>query len=210
MKILIADDHPLTLYGTKAYVESLGYLVTDLCSNGTTAFNLIQSREPGIAILDINMPGMDGLQIAELLHKGKSKCKIVLLTMLNDRGVYKKAIEYGIHGYILKNFATEELGACLELVSEGKKYVSPALDSELVTNKSSAGESDPLSQLTLSERKILKLICAQKSSKQIGEMLFISEKTVEGHRRHLIEKLGLPKEKNALLIWAMKQDVGSM
>ena len=81
MKILVADDHPLTLMGTKSFVESLGYEVDDVCSNGITAYNLIISHRPAIAILDINMPGMDGLEVLEKVFTQKLKTKVILLTM---------------------------------------------------------------------------------------------------------------------------------
>ncbi len=203
MKILIADDHPFTLQGTKSFVESYGYKVQDTCSNGISALNLIQLHQPDIAILDINMPGLDGLDVAKKVQETKLKTKVVLLTMHKEMTIYKKANEYGIYGYILKEHAQSELEKCLIEVVKGNKYVSEFLEDDLISiSKSNLGEG---ANLTLSERKILELIAQQKTSKQIAEVLFLSEKTIEGHRSKIIEKLGLPKEKNALLKWAMQQ-----
>lgn len=203
MKILIADDHPFTLQGTKSFVESYGYKVQDTCSNGISALNLIQLHQPDIAILDINMPGLDGLDVAKKVQETKLKTKVVLLTMHKEMTIYKKANEYGIYGYILKEHAQTELEKCLIEVVKGNKYVSEFLEDDLISiSKSNLGEGV---NLTLSERKILELIAQQKTSKQIAEVLFLSEKTIEGHRSKIIEKLGLPKEKNALLKWAMQQ-----
>lgn len=203
MKILIADDHPFTLQGTKSFVESYGYKVQDTCSNGISALNLIQLHQPDIAILDINMPGLDGLDVAKKVQETKLKTKLVLLTMHKEMTIYKKANEYGIYGYILKEHAQSELEKCLIEVVKGNKYVSEFLEDDLISiSKSNLGEG---ANLTLSERKILELIAQQKTSKQIAEVLFLSEKTIEGHRSKIIEKLGLPKEKNALLKWAMQQ-----
>lgn len=202
MRILIADDHTFTLMGTKGFVESLGYKVEDICSNGITAYNLINTHQPNIAILDINMPGMDGLEVLEKVYRQKLKTKVILLTMHKEMTVFKKANQFEVSGYILKENAQEELQLCLEAVKKGNQYISKNLENDLLIDSSS--ENDGLNKLTFTEKKILELIAQQKTSKQIAEMLFISEKTVEGHRTNIITKLELPKEKNVLLIWASK------
>jgi two-component system nitrate/nitrite response regulator NarL len=202
MKILIADDHPFTLQGTKSFVESYGYKVVDTCSNGISAFNLITLHNPDVAILDINMPGQDGLDVAKKVQESKLKTKVILLTMHKEMTIFKKANEYGIYGYILKEHAHTELEKCLEEVKKGKRYVSEFLIDDLISDKIDA--TSELSRLTLSERKIVELIALQKTSKQIAELLFLSERTVEGHRSNIIEKLGLVKEKNTLLKWAIQ------
>lgn len=202
MNILIADDHPFTLQGTKAFVESLGYTVVDICNNGITALNLIISHRPSISILDINMPGMDGLEILEKVYKNKLRTKVILLTMHREMSIYKKANQLGVYGYILKNYAQEELGICLEEVAKDRQYISPLITNELIADKTSDSNSG-ISKLTFSEKKILELIAEQHTSKRIAELLFISEKTVEGHRRNIISKLDLPKEKNILLRWVL-------
>ena len=203
MNVLIADDHPLTLFGTANFVLSLGYKVSDMCNNGITALNLIQSHVPDVALLDVNMPGMDGIEICEKVSRLKSKTRVVLLTMHNERSMFTRSVECGAYGYLLKNFSAEELGACLKAVANHQKYVSSHIESELVHSIAEA-KSDVLNGLTLTERKVIELISKQKNSRQIAELLFSSEKTIEGHRRNIIEKLKLPKEKNQLLIWALE------
>ena len=202
MKILIADDHPFTLQGTKSFVEYYGYKVIDTCSNGISALNLITLHLPDIAILDVNMPGLDGLDVARKVQESKIKTKVILLTMHKEMTIFKKANEYGIYGYILKEHAQTELEKCLIEVVKGNKYVSEFLEDDLVVDNKN--DNNELAKLTLSERKIIELIAQQKTSKQIAELLFLSEKTVEGHRSNIIEKLKLPKEKNTLLIWAIQ------
>ena len=202
LNILIADDHPFTLQGTKAFVESYGYKVVDTCSNGISALNLINLHAPDIAILDINMPGLDGLDLAKKIQESKLKTKIILLTMHKEITIFKKSQEYGVYGYILKEHAQEELENCIIEVRKGNIYKSKSLESDLINNTNDVNSE--LSKLTLSERKIVTLVNQEKTSKQIAELLFLSERTVEGHRAKIIEKLGLPKEKNALLIWALK------
>jgi len=202
MKILVADDHPLTLNGTVSYLTNLGYNVVSACSNGTAAFNYIQVYLPDVAVLDLNMPGLDGLEVAKKVMENKWRTKVIILTMHNEIGVLNKAKEFEVDGYILKEKATPDLEKCMKEIALGKKYYSGAL----LQNYTIEHTDDPskLNLLTVSERKIIELIAAQKTSKQIAELLFLSEKTVEGHRTRIIEKLGIPKEKNALLIWAIQ------
>lgn len=202
MKILIADDHPFTLQGTKFFVESFGYKVIDTCSNGISALNLITLHQPDVAILDINMPGLDGLDVAKKIQENRLKTKVILLTMHKESTLYKKASEYGIFGYILKEHAQIELQKCLEEIQKGKRYVSANLEEDLVVD--TLNNNDKLQSLTLSERKIIELIAQNKTSKQIAELLFLSERTIEGHRANIIEKLELTKEKNTLLKWALR------
>ena len=202
MNVLIADDHPFTLIGTKSFVESLGYKVADICSNGITAYNLIATHQPVIAILDINMPGLDGIEVLEKVFKQKLKTKVILLTMHKEMTVFKKANQFGLFGYILKEHAQEELEKCLSEVKQGRQYVSKFLLNELTADRN-ANNLTELEKLTFAEKKIVALIAQQKTSKKIAELLFISEKTVEGHRTNIIQKLELPKEKNSLLLWAI-------
>ncbi len=203
MKILIADDHPLTLMGTKSFVESLGYVVENVSSNGTDAFEQILAQKPEIAILDINMPGMDGLEILEKVFIQKLPTKVILLTMHKEMSIFNKANQYNLFGYILKEHAQDELEMCLKEVINGNQYISKNLSSELTTDNHTEAQ-EGLEKLTFAEKKIVELIAQHKTSKQIAELLFISEKTVEGHRTNIIQKLGLPKEKNTLLVWASR------
>jgi DNA-binding NarL/FixJ family response regulator len=202
--VIIADDHPFTLIGTKTFVESLGYNVIDLCNNGISAYNSIITNRPGIAILDMNMPGMNGIDILEKLQQQRSFTKIVLLTMHNEVSIFTHAQKLGAKGYLLKEFATHELENCLMAIQKGECWFSPELTRMLVMDNSNTAEDDKTALLTFTEKKILGLIAAQHTSKEIGGLLFISEKTVETHRRNIIQKLSLPQEKNALLLWAVK------
>ena len=116
--------------------------------------------------------------------------------------IYNKAKEYNIYGYILKEYAQNELENCFLAIKSGNCYYSEFIQATLIKDREK--DLSELSQLTFSERKIITLIAEQKTSKQIAEMLFLSIKTVEGHRSNIIEKLGLPKEKNTLLVWAIQ------
>ncbi len=200
IKLILADDHPFTLMGIKTFVESLGYVVLETCTNGITALNLIIQHNPDIAILDINMPGITGLELLEKLKKKDLRTKVILVTMHNEMSVFKKAQELGTLGYILKEYATEELGECIQQVLAGKTYSSVNLDPKYSTDS----DNPSVESLSFAEKKILQMIAKQLTSSEIANSLFISERTVETHRRNIIHKLNLPKEKNALLIWALK------
>lgn len=198
--VIIADDHAFTLQGTKSFVESKGFRVLHTCLNGISAYNLIATHQPDIAILDINMPGFDGLEVLQKVFDEKIPTKIILLTMHREKSVYNKAIECNVAGYILKEQAEIELEKCLDAISNYQKYENKDLYGELTFDKIDNSKNK---ELTVSENKILELISQQKSSQQIADLLFISIRTVEGHRRNIIEKLGLEKEKYALVLYAV-------
>ncbi|MGF7233210.1 response regulator [Arachidicoccus sp.] len=201
--ILIADDHPVVLLGIKTYLEQKGYNVAATCDNGIEAYNQILAKQPSIALLDISMPGMTGLEILKKLSETKSRTKVVLITLQNELSVFNYAKQLGVRGFLLKEFAMNEMEKCLEEVQNGNIYFSEQLNDSLHHN---AGSIEPagLESLTFSEKKILQLISEQKSSKEIASILFISEKTVETHRSHIMKKLDIPSGKNALLKWAIE------
>lgn len=201
--IVIADDHPVVLFGTKTFLEQRGYNVVSACANGLEAYNQIIAKQPTITILDMSMPGLNGMEILEKLQHNKHPVKPILLTMHNDVSLFNKAKELGVKGYLLKDFAMDELEKCLAEVKAGNTYFSKHL-SQMLTIQQTKEINPALQQLTFAERKILELVVQQKSTKEIAALLFISEKTVETHRSHIIKKLNIPPGKNALLIWAMK------
>lgn len=200
--IIIADDHPIVLHGTQSFLQKNGHNVIAACSNGIEAYNSIVSLQPAIAILDINMPGMTGLEITEKLCHLRHRTKIILLTIHNESTVFNRAVSLSVKGYLLKEFAMDEIEKCITAVAAGDTYFSGYLNEMLTVNKPT--EENTFDDLSFAERKILQLVATQKSSREIAKALFISEKTVESHRRHIIRKLNIPTGKNALLMWAMK------
>lgn len=201
--ILLADDHPAILLGIKTYLVQNGHHVMACCTNGIEAYNNIMTKRPHIAILDISMPGMTGIEIASKVIQARLPSKIVLLTLDKELATYNYAKKIGVSGFLLKDFALDELDQCIQAIVRGETYFSEQLTASLHVG-SQATAHNTLSLLTFSERKILELISQQKSSKEIAAMLFISEKTVETHRAHIIKKLDIPPIKNALLKWAIE------
>ncbi len=197
--IIIADDHPLLLKGLNDFLIEKGYNITGKGNDGREAYNLITETKPDIAILDIQMPYMSGLEIAQQCKKLKIKTKIVLITLHKEKDLYQKAQELNIFGYILKEFALEEIENCIKTVSEGVPFFSNRIK-ELIGVI--LVENSELNTLTPSERKILKLIAQDKTNKEIASQLFISYRTVEKHRSNIINKLHIEPKTNSLLIWA--------
>lgn len=197
--IIIADDHPLLLKGLSDFLIEKGYNLLGSGKDGREAYNLIVKKNPDIAILDIQMPYMSGLEIAQKCKGQDINTKIVLITLHKEKELYEKAQELNIFGYILKEFALEEIEICIKTVTEGVPFFSNRI-MDLIGVVSV--EDDELSKLTPSEKKILKLIAKDKTNKQIASQLFISYRTVEKHRSNIINKLNIEPKTNSLLIWA--------
>ena len=196
--IIIADDHPLVLKGLKDFLTEKNYNLLATAKNGKIALSLIKAHSPDIAILDIKMPFLTGLEIAEKCKEAKIKTKIVLITLEKEESIYLKAKKLGVYGYVLKEFALEEIENCISSVVKDKPYFSPELISYIeIDNTSSL-----LDNLTNTELKILKIIAKNKTAKEIAEELHCSPRTVEKHKSHIIRKLNINRSPNSLLIWA--------
>lgn len=201
--MIIADDHPMTLAGMKNFVETLGYHVIATYTDGLSAYEGVLKLTPAIVILDLNMPKMNGLEVLEKLREENNKIKIILYTMYHEKSFFTKAKDLGVNGYILKDFALDELSVCLKKISENENWFSSKLENTITIDKYD-DEKTRILLLTSSEKKILSLIGEEYSSKEIADLLFVTEKTIEKHRSNIIHKLGLPNERNILMRFAMK------
>lgn len=202
--IIIADDHPITLNGIETYLKKRNYNVLGAYDSGLGALNNIKALKPDFALLDLSMPDYSGIEVLEEVRKVNTTTKIILYTMYKEKALFDKAISLGANGYLLKEFAIEELEFCLNQLKDNKTWISPKLIDYLNKSTNHSITNEIVSKLTPAERKIATLIAEEKNSKQIADLLFISEKTVENHRSKIIKKLGLPPSKNALLLWATK------
>lgn len=197
--IVIADDHPLMLRGLNDFLTSKGFNVVGMAKDGNSAYNLIVKLKPEIAILDIRMPFKTGLEIAEDCKKNNINTKIILITFDKDEELFDKAKEFNIYGYILKEFAVEEIETCIEHAIKNKPFFSKEITSHLNTNRSTANVLD---SLTKTEKKIISLIAKNKTSQELATELSVSIKTIHKHRSHIIAKLKLNKKTMSLLLWA--------
>jgi len=188
IKVVLADDHKMSLEGLKSLIKTVDHIeITGEASNGKDALSLIRKTEPDIAILDISMPDMNGIETAQEVVKLDLPTKIILLTMDKTTTVIEKAIACGVKGYLLKDNAFEELLQAIKTVQTGEKYFSPGVMEEIF-NKQILKKETP-SRLTSRETEILKLITLGKTNKNIASELFISVKTVETHRSRIMQKL---------------------
>ena len=201
--ILIADDYPATNMGTKIYLEQNGYRIISLCNNGIEAYHEILSKHPNIAIIDMSMPGMSGMEILEKLNEQKTMTKIIIYTMHNEISIFNRAMSLGAKAFLLKELPLVELERCLLEVRKGNIYNSKLMENKMLVNND-ISKDDILKLLTFAERKILEMIANQKSTKQIAEELFITEKTVGSHRSNITKKLNSPAGNNSLSLWAAK------
>ncbi len=201
IKLLIAEDHPIFREGLiNAIQKQDTYEIVAETGDGLKAFNLIKKEKPDIALLDISMPNMNGLEIARKIQKENLKVKCIFLTMHKERDFLNSAIEACVMGYVLKDEASQNLLDALKIVSEGKRYISP-LVSEHLLEKNETAKS--LKDLTSSEKRDLKLIAKNKTSKEIADELCISYRTVQTHRTNICAKLNL-SGMNTLLQFAIE------
>ncbi|OIQ23245.1 response regulator transcription factor [Lacinutrix sp. MedPE-SW] len=200
--IVIADDHPLMLRGLSDFIASKGYEILGKAEDGRAAYALIVKHKPDIAILDIRMPYMTGLDVAEACKKYNLDTKVILITFDNEEELFDKAKEFNVYGYILKEFAIEEIENCIEHVKKGEAYFSEEIASYL-NSKLKYSKSHITDLLTKTELKVVQLLSQNKTNQEISETLQSSIRTIEKHRSNITKKLKLQKSHNALMLWAI-------
>lgn len=207
IRVLIADDHPIVRKGLRQSIEEdPGLKVIAEAADGESALALIKKHRPQVAVLDIDMPKMDGLQVARELARQKIETNIIFLTFHADEELFRAAMSLGSKGYILKDSASQEIVAGVHAVAAGRPYISSTITAGLLQPREAPVQKDTLtSRLTPTERRIMLLIAEGKSSKEIGAALSIHYRTVENHRTNMCRKLNLEGEgANALLRFALQ------
>ena len=168
---------------------------------------LIENYQPDVVVADVNMPQMGGLELARKIKDKKLQAALVFLTMHKDEAMFNAAMDVGVIGYVLKDTAITDITDCIKTVSSGKHYITPSLSHYLFNrsrkNVAFTEQTDGLNSLTKTERRVLRLIAEEKTSKEIGEMLFIHPRTVDNHRTNICRKLDIHGS-NALLRFALK------
>ncbi len=212
ISVIIADDHPIFRLGLVSILsKNRNINIVGQAENGELALSLVSELEPNVAILDVEMPLLSGLQICEHIKAEGYKTKVIILTLFKEEDLYYRAIELGACGYVLKEHSLNEIGKAVEIVGAGGKYVSEALALNLKSNKSNMvidpKVADALAKLSNTELKILKFISQRLSSKEIASKLFISSQTVDSHRYHISKKLKLEPGQNNLLKFAFENNV---
>jgi DNA-binding NarL/FixJ family response regulator len=194
--VLIVDDHPLFRNGLRQVIQGDGrFELTGQAANGEDAWKLVQEQKPQVAVLDINLPGLTGLEIARRIQEKRLRTRVIILTMLKEEDLINRALDYGVNGFLLKESAVEEIVNAVVTAARGEHYLSPAVSGYLVRRRNRAeqlaAQRPGLDDLTKAERRILKRIAEKKTSREIGAELFISPRTVEAHRANICTKLDL-------------------
>jgi len=207
IQILIADDHPLMRKGLRLSVEEdPGLRVVGEASDGEAALALIKKLHPHVALLDIEMPKLDGLGVVREMVKSGLKTEVIFLTFHSNQDLFRSAMDLGCKGYILKDSAVQEVVAGIHAVASGRPYISSAITTDLLQRQNHPdAKSSQMSHLTPTELRIMQLIARGKTSKEIGAELSIHYRTVENHRTSMCRKLDLDGEgANALLRFALQ------
>ena len=194
-RILLADDHEVVREGLRLVLDSAPDLeVVAQAGDGAEAVALALSTEVDLAVLDVTMPRMTGLQAARELSKQKPDLKVLILSMHDNEQYFFEALKAGASGYVLKSVANRDLIEACRATMRGEPFLYPAAVRALVRDyleRASRGEATPEDPLSPRELEVVKLIAEGLTSEEIGEQLFISKKTVDRHRENVLEKLGM-------------------
>jgi DNA-binding NarL/FixJ family response regulator len=206
-RIFIVDDHPLFRAGLRQVIlEDDRFELLGEATDGPEAMQFIQKHAPDVAVLDLKLPGMSGLEIARRLQTEHSPTRVIILTMHNEEELCNRALDHGVMGFVLKENAVEEIVKAIAAVAEGEPYFSPSVSGHLIRRRHRADslvkEKPGLKDLTRAELRILRLIAMKKTSREIGAELFISPRTVEAHRANICAKLEL-RGSHSLLYFAL-------
>lgn len=194
IKLIIADDHPIFREGLRQIIEKdENVRIIGEADNGAKALELITEKKPDIALLDIDMPKLTGLEV--LKQVADMPVKVVFLTMYSEEDIFDEAMGLGIKGYVLKDSAVNDILECISSVSEGNYFISPSMSNLLLKRRQKLAElrktTPMLDNLTPTERKVLRYISQNKTSKEIADILFLSHRTIENHRTNISNKLNL-------------------
>lgn len=194
INLIIADDHPIFRAGLRQIIEKEDdFRIVGESTDGEESLKLIKELKPAVAILDIDMPKMSGLQVLYSLKRDDFSIRVIFLTVHRSWESFYEAWQLGAKGYVLKDSAVEDIVKAIHAVMNGESYTSPVLTEHFQkeTNGTKNQNTFKLQQLTATERQILRLIGEYQTNKQIAESLFISPLTVKTHRRNIISKFGL-------------------
>jgi len=209
IRVILADDHALVRQGFRRILEDDPRIeVVGEASTGLNALKLAKETRPDVAVMDLSMPELGGLEASAEILKELPDTKILVLSMHSDPAYVRKAFEIGAKGYLLKNAIEVDLTRAVLALAEGGAYMSPGISNIVIESlkAGSLGDSshDPYERLTLREKEVLQLIAQGKSNKEIAALLNISVNTVAVHRAHLMETLGIHRTAE-LVLYAVKR-----
>jgi DNA-binding NarL/FixJ family response regulator len=193
LRILIADDHDLMRRGIRALLESHGWTICAESQSGRDAVEKAKKLRPDIAVLDIGMPELNGVEAARRIQKVSPNTEILILSVHYSDQIVREVVDAGIRGYVVKSDSDRDLAIAVETLAKHKPFFTPIATEAVLNNlgKGAAAAEPRETRLTSREREILQLLSEGKSSKEVGSTLEISTKTAETHRAHIMRKLGL-------------------
>ena len=194
LRIIIADDHRLIRQGLKSLLESQGFEVVGEAEDGRSAVKLVKKLDPNAVIIDISMPELNGIEATRQIQHETPQVKVIVLSMRSDRQAVLAAFAAGTSGYLLKESAFEEMVIAIKVALEGRTYLSPAIAHVLVRESIEqwSVSAEPMGRgISSREREILQLVAEGRSSKEMAESLYVSVKTIETHRKQIMNKLNL-------------------
>jgi DNA-binding NarL/FixJ family response regulator len=201
--ILVVDDHPLFRQGVVNSLEMVpDFQVVGETSSGEEALKLALSLMPDVVLLDVSMPGWNGIVTAEKIALACPATAIVMLTAADDKDKLLAALKAGARGYVLKGVSAKELADVVRSACAGDVYVSPSIAAEMLVSLTRGKAPDPLQELTERERQILELIGTGLTNREIGEKIFLSEKTIKHYVTNILQKLQVRSRLEAALLAA--------
>jgi DNA-binding NarL/FixJ family response regulator len=205
IRVLIADDHGIVRSGLRMLLDRHSDLaVVGEAADGVEALELSQSKRPDVAVLDVSMPRMTGLQAAREIRAHVPDTRVLLLSMHDDERYFLEGLDAGAAGYVLKRAADTDLIDAVRTVAGGRTFLSGEAQRALMDEWLVTGETDPDDPLTPREQEVVKLIAEAYTNRQIAETLSLSEKTVESHRANLLAKLGM-RDRVELVRYAIRR-----
>jgi DNA-binding NarL/FixJ family response regulator len=190
LRILLADDHAILRDGLRALLEAAGYQIAGETGHGRETLRLVRELRPDVVVVDIAMPGLNGVDATRAIQRESPDTRVVVLTVHEEEAYVAEALRAGARGYVLKTQASADLVLAIEEAQRGGIYLSPRVSSSLV-EAFRAGTPCPQDPLTPREREVLQLIAEGKSTKEVAAALGVSTKTAETHRGRLMSKLGI-------------------
>jgi DNA-binding NarL/FixJ family response regulator len=188
IKLLIADDHTILRDGIVSLLQGEeSFVVAGTAGNGYEVLDLINKKEFDVCLLDINMPGLDGMETAKLIKEKKPGIKIIMLTTYNDREIISELVHIGVSGYLLKNSDKTELVEAIKKVMTGRHYFSEEVENIILQGLTEKKSSQVIT-LTERELEIMKLLAKEYTNDKIADALHISYRTVETHRKNIMQK----------------------
>jgi DNA-binding NarL/FixJ family response regulator len=205
LHILIADDHGIVRAGLRMLLDRQeGMSVVAEAEDGVDALEKALNQKPDIAILDVAMPRMTGLQAARHIREQAPEVHVLLLSMHDDERYLLEALKAGASGYVLKRAADTDLVDAVRAVARGNSFISPHAEGSLLKKVLSDPDGDPTEKLTPREREVVKLIAEAYTNKEIAAILNLAEKTVESHRANVLAKLGM-RDRVELVRYAIRR-----